>query len=144
MEQAAGGSKLRGRGASPSPHSVGEWVRASVSDLYPEDIVLGRGWNRLLHAFVQLLFHRQVPRDGPSDLGADVVKSPQASLCTADKTLSYSRGGHLLCGSRKKWVLSVDKLTCRERAVLGGTLATSPCSFLFLNLRKYSWMRNVA
>lgn len=28
--------------------------------------------------------------------------------------------------------------TCRERAVLGGTLATSPCSFLFLNLRKYS------
>lgn len=34
--------------------------------------------------------------------------------------------------------------TCRERAVLGGTLATRPCSFLFLNLRKYSWMRKVA
>lgn len=39
---------------------------------------------------------------------------------------------------------SVCLCTCRERAVFGGTLATSPCSFLFLNLRKYSWMRKVA
>lgn len=46
-----------------------------------------------------------------------------------------------------RFMIKINKTclcTCRERAVLGGTLATSPCSFLFLNLRKYSWMRKVA
>lgn len=57
-------------------------MRASVSDLYPEDVILGRCRNGLLHAFVQLLFHCQVPGDGPPDLGADVVQSPQACLST--------------------------------------------------------------
>lgn len=63
-------------------------MRASVSDLYPEDVVLGRGRNGLLNAFVQLFLHRQVPGDGPPDLGADVVQSPQARLCTADTVCS--------------------------------------------------------
>lgn len=58
-------------------------MRASVSDLYPEDVVLGRGRDGLLHALVQLLLHRQVPGDGPPDLWADVVQSPQARLCAA-------------------------------------------------------------
>lgn len=169
-------------------------MRVCVSNLYPEDIVLGCSRHRLLQAFVQLLLHGQVSGDGPPNLGTNVMQCPQARLHT-DKTncsaalwnntvinmfilvkdgsvpthsihfipphisvigtpKSHNLKNLPLLSERPdnitnmhRFMIKINKTclcTCRERAVLGGTLATSPCSFLFLNLRKYSWMRKVA
>lgn len=65
----------------------GEWVGGCVSNLYPEDIVLGRCWHRLLQVFVQLLLHVQVSRDRPPDLWTDVMQRPQARLHTYHQVL---------------------------------------------------------
>lgn len=66
----------------------------------------------------------------------------QDGICTHTFYTFYSN-----ITNKHRFMIKINKTclcTCRERAVLGGTLATSPCSFLFLNLRKYSWMRKVA
>lgn len=63
----------------------GEWVRVCVSDLYPEDIILGCSRHRLLQAFIQLLLHGQVSGDGPPNLWTDVMQCPQARLHTQTK-----------------------------------------------------------
>lgn len=47
---------------------------------HPEDVVLGGRTHGLLHGLVQLLLGCQISRDGPSDLGPDVVQGTQASL----------------------------------------------------------------
>lgn len=65
---------------------------------------------------------------------------PVPTRCISDVKISSSSYVQIMRMNRT----SLRLFTCRERAVLGGTLATSPCSFLFLNLRKYSWMRKVA
>ena len=156
----------------------GEWVRVCVSNLYPEDIVLRYSRHRLLQAFIHLLLHSQVSRDGPPDLWTNIVQRPQARLHDTDTNttqvlhLSWNntltdifilavktlKQGHLLTCTKTFinfsyiyifMIKGKQNLLCvcvpaEKGRFWEATLATSPCSFLFLNLRKYSWMRKVA
>lgn len=47
---------------------------------YPENIVFRGSRHSLLHGLVQLLFCRQISRDGPSNLRPNVMQCAQASL----------------------------------------------------------------
>lgn len=112
-------------------------MRARVSDLYPEDVVLGRGRHGLLHAFVQLLLHRQVPGDGPPDLGADVMQSPQARLCTAETACSCCRRGIPLPSAGPGKMPPSSECACaylQREGSFGGHLGHQPLFFPLLEL----------
>ena len=76
----------------------GEWVRVCVSNLYPEDIVLRYSRHRLLQAFIHLLLHSQVSRDGPPDLWTNIVQRPQARL--HENTITTKRCTYLAITQR--------------------------------------------
>ena len=72
------------------------------------------------------------------------VTLPNKHLGLSDYSITPEQRNRLHATHCTVCVCVFSDPTCRERAVLAGTFATRPCSFLFLNLRKYSWIRKVA
>ena len=114
---------LPGRTVAHHLASNGSLSRSRVlcGSTYPEDVILRGSRHSLLHGLVQLLLSRQVSRDGPADLRANVVQRAQASLEAEARVRAWpssaqwsTRRMHHAMGLKKAClhVLTTDVLLC--------------------------------